>query len=142
MERRLPAPRSSLAQRVVLSLIVAAAVAGLVYVFTSPTGSEEPAKPSAVESVTPRGGDLDLRQVTIAADLAPGYTGYLMMDGVEVPEDDLQHVDALNQVILRPSEGSQYRELRPGRHCAAVVYRLIGEPREQSSSYRWCFSLH
>ena len=143
MDRRpASAARSPLVQRVVLSLIVAAAVGGLVYVFTSPTGGDEPTKPAAIEAVTPQGGDLDLRQVTIAADLAPGYTGYLLLDGVEVPEDDLQHVDALNQVVLRPSPDSDYRELRPGRHCATVVYRMFGEPREQSSSYRWCFALH
>jgi hypothetical protein len=137
-----PAAGSSLSQRIVLSLIVAAAVGGLVFVATSPTGDSGPAKPDAVEAVSPQGGDLDLRQATIAADLAPGYTGYLLVDGVEVAEDDLQHVDALNQVILRPTEDSDLRELSPGPHCVTVVYRHIGEPRDQSSSFRWCFSLH
>jgi hypothetical protein len=141
--RRPPTPaRSPLARRIVLSVIVAAAIALLVYVATEPSRDEGPPLPEAVESVSPERGDLDLRQVTVAADLAPGYTGYLLMDGVEVPADDLQVVGALNQVILRPTADSDYRVLRPGPHCATVVYRRIGERLDQSSSYRWCFSLH
>jgi hypothetical protein len=137
-----PPPRSPLARRIVLSVLVAAAVAALVYVATEPPGEEEAPLPSSVEAVSPEPGAQNLRQTTIAADLAAGYTGYLLMDGVEVPRDDLQVVDALGQVILRPTEDSDYLVLAPGPHCATIVYRKIGERLDQSSSYRWCFSLH
>ncbi|MEA2844691.1 MAG: hypothetical protein QOJ69_2362 [Actinomycetota bacterium] len=130
-------------KRIVMTLIAAVAVGGLVYAFSGPTQSDAPGPPPAgVESVTPAGGDLDLRQVTIAADLAPGYTGYLLLDGVEVPRDDLQIVDALNTITLKPLPDSDYEVLEPSRHCATVVYRRIGEPESDSSSYQWCFSLH
>lgn len=125
-----------------MSVLVAVAVGGLVFVGTAPTRDRGPAKPAAVEAVFPQGGDLDLRQTTIAADLAPGYTGYLMLDGVEIPDDDLQHVDALNTVSLKPGPTSDYRTLAPGDHCATVVYRRFGEPRDASESFRWCFKLH
>jgi hypothetical protein len=125
-----------------MSLIVAAAVGGLVFVFTAPDHDSAPPKPEAVEFVFPQPGDRDLQQTTIVADLAPGYTGYLLIDGVEVPQDDIQFVDALNTVTLKPTEDSDYRELSAGEHCVTVVYRVIGEPRSQSSSYRWCFSVH
>jgi hypothetical protein len=125
-----------------MSVLVAAAVGGLVYVATAPSGTRIPARPAAVEGVSPQGGDLDLRQATIAADLAPGYTGYLLLDGVEIPDDDLQHVDALNTVTLRPGPDSDYRTLSPGNHCATVVYRRFGEQRAASSEFRWCFNLH
>ena len=95
-----------------------------------------------MEAVYPQGGDLDLRQVTILADLAPGYTGGLLIDGREVVEDDLQHVDALNQVILKPQPDSDFRTLSPGRHCATVLYRRTGQPPDEALPYRWCFSLH
>lgn len=126
-----------------MTLIAAAAVGGLVYVASeSETSNPESLRPAEVETVTPEGGNLDLRQVTVSADLAPGYTGYLQIDGVEVPEDDLQRVPALNQIILRPGPDSDYAEFRPGSHCATVVYRRIGQPEEQPRSYRWCFALH
>jgi hypothetical protein len=131
-----------LRRRIVLSLIVAAAVAGLVFAFTAPDPREEQPKPDAVERVFPQPGDRDLRQTTIVADLAPGYTGYLLIDGVEVPLDDIQFVDALNTVTLEPTEESDFRQLDSGTHCVTVVYRRIGQPRDQSNSYRWCFSVH
>ena len=125
-----------------MSVIVAAAVAALVYVATEPSGDDEAPLPAAVEAVSPEPGAQNLRQTTVVADLAAGHTGYLLMDGVEVPRDDLQVVDALGQVLLRPTEDSDYRVLAPGPHCATVVYRKIGERLDQSSSYRWCFSVH
>lgn len=146
MEPVQPAPRRPRPHRLrvaVMTLIAAAAVGGLVFVAAeSDTGPPNPVRPAEVEYVTPEGGNLDLRQVTIAADLAPGYTGYLELDGVEVPEDDLQRVAALNQIILKPGPDSDYAELRPGSHCATVVYRRIAQPDERARSYRWCFILH
>ena len=142
VRRSPPPPRPPLARRIVLTFIVALAVAALVYVATEPSGDDGTPLPSAVEAVSPEPGAQNLRQTTIAADLAAGYTGYLLMDGVEVPRDDLQVVDSLGQVALRPTEDSDYRVLSPGPHCATVVYRKIGDRLDQSSSYRWCFSVH
>jgi len=125
-----------------MTLIAAAGVGGIVFAFSGPSGDDVQKKPAGVESVFPEGGDLELRQVSVVADLAPGYTGYLGIDGNEVPEDDIQIVDALNTVTLKPQPGSDFATFQPGNHCATVYYRRIGEPRETSSSYRWCFRLH
>lgn len=131
-----------MARRIIMTLILAVAVGGFVFVFTAPKQDLLPDRPPAVEAVYPDGGNLDLRQVAIVADLAPGYTGYLLVDGVEVPRDDVQFVDALNTLTLRPRAGSDYETLSPGPHCVTVVYHRIGEPESESDSYRWCFRLH
>jgi hypothetical protein len=128
-------------RRIVMTLIAAVAVGGFVFVFTAPKQAEKE-KPAAIESVFPESGSRNLRQVAVVADLAPGYTGFLLLDGVEVPRDDLQIVDPLNTVTLAPQAGSDYEQLGPGPHCATVVYRRIGNPESDSSSYRWCFSLN
>jgi len=125
-----------------MTLIAAAAVGGIVFAFSGPTQDDGPNTPPAVESVFPLPGNLELRQVTIAADLATGYTGYLAIDGNEVPEDEIQVVDALNTVTLKPGPDSDFAIFEPGSHCATVFYRRIGQPRENSTSYRWCFRLH
>lgn len=125
-----------------MTLIAAAGVGGIVFAFSGPSGDDSPKKPPGVEAVSPEGGDLDLRQATIVADLAPGYTGYLAIDGNEVPEDDVQIVPALNTVTLKPQPGSDFETIQPGNHCVTVYYRHVGEPRESSASYRWCFRLH
>lgn len=127
----------------ILSLVLLLALGSFVFLFaTGKSAKTSSSQPEAVEGVSPQGGDLDLRQVTIMADLAPGYTGYLEIDGIEVPDDDLQRVAALNTVTLKPTEDSAYKQLAPGRHCAAVVYHQIGTPASNSATYRWCFSLH
>ena len=129
-------------RRLIMGLVLVLAIGGIVYTFTGPTETSDDTRPSVIEGVSPDGGDLDLRQITISADLAPGYTGYLTIDGVEVAEDDLQRVDALNTVTLRPQPDSIYRQLEPGPHCAGVVYWRIGQSRDDSATYRWCFRLH
>ena len=125
-----------------MTLIAAIAVGGFVFAFSGPTQDKGGDTPPAVESVFPVSGNLELRQVSIYADLAPGYTGYLAIDGNEVPEDDIQFVPALNTVTLKPQPGSDFETFEPGPHCATVFYRQIGQPRSNSSAYRWCFRLH
>jgi len=128
-------------RRIVMTLIAAVAVAGFIWAFSAP--KEEPLGPlpPAVERVSPPGGDLDLRQTTISADLAPGFTGYLLINGVEVPRDDLVIVPALNSITLRPQPGSDYETLEPRTHCVTVVYNRIGQA-EAAGQYQWCFKLH
>jgi len=129
-------------RRLVKTLIAAAAVGGIVFAFSGPTQDKTSDKPAAVESVFPVSGNLELRQAGVYADLAPGYTGYLSIDGNEVPEDDIQVVPALNTVTLKPQPGSDFETFEPGSHCATVFYRQIGQPRSNSTAYRWCFRLH
>jgi len=128
-------------RRIVMSLIAAVAVGGFIFAFSAPKKEATGPLPAAIEGVFPSDGELDLRQITISADLAPGYTGYLLIDGVEVPRDDLQIVPALNSVTLVPLPGSDYEALQPGRHCATVVYQPIG-PETPPNRFRWCFTLH
>ncbi|HJV08076.1 MAG TPA: hypothetical protein VJ653_00265 [Acidimicrobiales bacterium] len=129
-------------RRIIMTAIAAVAVGGIVFAFSGPSGTDDSHLPPAVESVFPLSGNLELRQAQIVADLAPGYTGYLAIDGREVPEDDVQFVDALNTLTLKPGPGSDFTTLEEGSHCATVFYRQIGQPRTSSVSYRWCFRLH
>jgi hypothetical protein len=132
-----------LKRRIIMTLIAAVAVGGFIFAFSGPKQETVGQLPPAVERVSPPGGDLDLRQTTIAADLAPGYTGYLLLDGVEVPRDDLVIVLALNSITLMPQPGSDYEALQPGPHCATVVYNLIGQPETSPAGrFQWCFKLH
>jgi len=124
-----------------MTAIAAIAVGGFIFAFSAPSQNPVANRPAAVESVFPVPGNLELRQVAVVADLAPGYTGYLAIDGNEVPEDQTQFVPALNTVTLKPNPGSDFGTFQPGPHCATVYYRMIGEPRESSSAYRWCFRL-
>lgn len=128
-------------RRVVISVVAAVAIVGIGLGF-SMTSKPKPIEREGIESVSPLPGDLDLRQVQVGVDLAAGYTGVLFLDGVEIPEDDLQRVAALNTITLRPQEGSPYKQLSPGPHRAAVEYWPIIEGRSRAEVYRWNFNLH
>jgi hypothetical protein len=136
-------------RRFLVSVAVAAVVVGALFLMghalsqgRKPTIRSAAEQARAVRSVSPAPGDIDLRQVKISAELAPGYTGTLLYDGAEVPADDIQVVSALNTVTLDPQPDSQYRTLSPGQHCATVVYWPLAEGRNSAASYRWCFTLH
>src|SRR5918999_1722122 len=96
------------------SLRAAAAVAAfesvlliVVVMLTEPGRDKPELVDTAVERVIPADGDLDLRQARIGIDLAVGYTAVLVIDGVEIPEDQLQRVEPLNQVFFTPGPGTE-----------------------------------
>jgi hypothetical protein len=72
-----------------------------------------------------------------------GYTGVIKLDGVEIPEDQLERIDALNQVFYTPGPEKETGALRPGRHTATVEFWQIGKTREEGTrSYTWVFNVH
>jgi hypothetical protein len=129
-------------RRVLISLLAAAAVVGIGWAFSNSEPDSEVRFVTGVQSVFPPPGDLDLRQVRITADLSPGFTGVLQIDGVEVPEDQLERIEALNQVSYTPGEGKEVERLSPGSHCATVVFWRIAESRDRSRRHEWCFDVH
>jgi hypothetical protein len=127
-------------RRLVITALLAIAVAGIVWAFS---GSRRPSlqQTSVVRQVMPPSGDLDLRQVTVGVTLAAGYTGDLFVDGAQVPEDELHREPALSQVTLQPRPSGQFN-LGPGRHCASVNYWPLASPSDRRDSAPWCFNLH
>jgi len=132
---------TSVVRRIVISVVAAIAIVGIWWAFQS-SDTKAPVQIAGIESVSPTPGDLDLRQVELSADLAAGYTGILFLDGVEIPADDIQRVEATNKIALHAQPDSPYRELSPGHHCATVEYWQITQGRSQANQYRWCFTLH
>jgi hypothetical protein len=147
------------ARRLGLSLVIAVALALIIYGFASAeTGDDDPGiTDPAIERVLPMPGALVLRQSQIGADLATGYRGVLIIDGQEIPTQDAQapgsanndvavNYDAVfdlaqNTVLFLPREGATIEEFAPGDHQATVVYWKIDEGREQSKSYTWKFKV-
>ena len=125
---------------VIIAVLLAVAVAGIVWAFSNSRRPPEE-KTSAVVNVMPPPGDLDLRQVQVGVTLAAGYTGDLFVDGLQVPDDELHREPALYQITLQPKPGGQFN-LGPGRHCASVTYWPLATPTDKRGSPPWCFNLH
>jgi hypothetical protein len=125
----------------IIGVLLIIAVGGIVYAFSSSPKPSQEKTGNAVVRVTPPDGDLDLRQAQVGVTLAAGYTGDLLVDGNQVPEDELHRVPALYQITLASKPGGQFN-LGPGRHCASVNYWPLANPAETRSSPPWCFTLH
>lgn len=96
---------------------------------------------AAVERLIPADGSpVAVRQAEIGVDLAPGWTGVLIIDGLEIPEDELRRVEAENQVFFQPGVGKVIEALDEGPHVAvAEFWRTASETRADARSVTWQF---
>ena len=97
--------------------------------------------PTAVEEVSPRPGELVRREDTITADLRDGLVGTLEIDGVLIPDDQIERVGPLSQISFRPGPGKEFARFEPGEHIATVRYWVgrLQDPPAKTGSYSWRF---
>ena len=134
-QRRLQHPGRIL---VVVGLLAAAVTLGAIAINAADTtrAGEEPRE--SVQSVNPAPGEI--LQDAITADLRNTLTGVLVIDGIEVPEDQLDRVEPLGQVSFRPGPGKDVVRFQPGEHSVVVLFWEQGEERPASpQSYSWTF---
>jgi hypothetical protein len=129
-------------RRVVTITLVVAAFGLIFYAGTLGSGpAEVRSTDDAVERVIPADGSpVAVRQAEIGIDLAPGWTGVLIIDGTEIPEDQLRRVEAENQVFFQPGAGKVFEALPEGSHVVtAEFWRTASETRADARSLTWQF---
>ena len=121
----------------VVIIVLNLAIFGLDSSDTSPEGRT---LPSTLDSVTPSPGELVRLQDTIGADLRDDLTGVLLLDGVEIPEDQLERVVPLAVVTFRPGKDQDLESFEAGEHTLTVLYWEQGKERPaKPDSYSWSF---
>ena len=134
---------------------------------SSVTGRKALALPPTIEDIDPvRGAVRVPAQTEVFVDLLAGYTGVLVIDGVELETVDPNDPNDPNapapvtpgqQVTLPPttiyergnatltfvpSKGAKIEFFAQGTHTATVIFwKIIGGSRERSSTYTWTFSV-
>lgn len=145
MTRTLPAGKTRFVTpyRVGVSLLLAAACAAL-YIAATSAKDPEPTIVNAnkVVSVSPTEGSTALRQSRIVAQLKSGYVGVLIVDGREIPEDQLDHLEGSSFVGYTPGAGTETGTLEPGPRCASVVFWKTELTRATAETFRWCWTVH
>jgi hypothetical protein len=98
-------------------------------------------RPDVVEHLVPGAGDEVIGQAELGIDLAPGYDGTLVVNGVEIPAEELRLVPEQNQVFFTPAEGKVVERLNAGPNCAmAIVWKAsAGRGTADDQSFSWCF---
>lgn len=96
--------------------------------------------PDEVQQVFPAPNSIALPQAAIGVDLDDAYTGVLILDGVELPEDQYVRILELGQLQWMPGDGREFEELDAISHSVTVEYWLRTETREAGSQrFHWTF---
>lgn len=107
----------------------------------------------------PLPGSIVLYQSELGVELAPGYDGRLVVNGVEVPEDELQGAvdpstlspedlarygirpNGRNRLFFNPGPGKAIDELPQGVNSVTVYYHRDRQPDVDTGSVTWSFSV-
>lgn len=138
--------RADIIRRVAITLVVLACIGGLV-IAAQRADTGEPDNPQAgatdvVEFLVPEGGSEVLQQSRVAADLAVGWTGVLVVNGTEIPEDQLIREPGQNIVEFQPGPEQVIKQLPPGPNCAQVIVWPVNDSRSRARApVEWCFEV-
>ncbi len=137
--------------RVIVGVLVVAAITAFVFGLQGIDDSVPVATRQGLESVSPPAGVTVVRQTPITADLlegqlvngqsVPGYVGELFIDGIRIPEDQLQTIEGQRKYTFVPGDGKEFTEFAAGRLCAAVNYWREDLGPTTSQRYEWCFTI-
>lgn len=126
------------------------------------TGDERANLPEFVESVEPVPGAVQvLNQSSVFVDLASGFTGVLVIDGVEVDTVDLGELGAIDiepgqqvevppvtryepgnaTLTFTPGPNAPVDQFLDGEHRVEVVYWRVEDGRQFARSFVWTFTV-
>jgi hypothetical protein len=105
---------------------------------TTPGGKVE--LPSDIESISPANGALAGLVDDVTVDLADNLTGVLVIDGHEIPEDQLERIPELGLITFRPGPDKEFPRYIAGENTVVVKYWPRTKPRPATpASYGWRF---
>ena len=123
-------------------------LAGIVFAFTlveTDDGTNDIAVTEAgpVEQLIPPRGSEILRQEAVGVDLRPGWTGVLIINGTEIPEDQVNddNLESLGQLLYTAGEGKVVERFEAGENCITAVVWRVEESRADSRDISWCFNV-
>jgi hypothetical protein len=129
--------------RIAIVIVALVAVANLgVFVLAKSDTSRESTTglPIDIVSLQPRPGELIRPQDTVSVQLRTNLTGVLVLDGQEIPEDQVDRVPELGEVSFRPGARKELRQFPPGTHTLEVKYWLQGKLRPTHPvAFAWTF---
>jgi hypothetical protein len=104
---------------------------------TNPT-QEPGALPSEIASVQPEPNTLAKPQQAVVVMLRSDLTGVLVIDGAEIPEDQLSR-PTQSSMSFQPGAGKQVSRFTAGPHRVEIVYWPTLRSRDDSQTYTYGF---
>lgn len=120
-----------------LGLALVAIIAGSILFI--PSGDPE-VLPDAVESYAPRDGDIVINPVKVIIDLKPNYEVQFVIDGVPIPDSQVDSIFETGRYQFTPGDGKVIERWSPGDHT--VVASWTGGPGSvDTGTLVWTFNV-
>ena len=118
-------------------VVIAVAVTALVFLGED---SDNTARDAAIERFIPTEGDKMFQQSPVGLDLDAGFDANLSLNGVAIPEDQLDKTPALNLVLFTPGPDKEVEQYDQGQNCVVATFWPQSDPALVSSR-SWCFTV-
>ena len=132
-------------RRLLILVVSVVAVGALVYAAqlanTGDDGAEIALSGQDVDQLVPPRGSEILAQEAIGIDLAPGFTAVLSLNGVEIPEDQLNRRNGVNEILYRAADDDAAVALEAGRNCLVAEVWPLDATRSEARTVSWCFNV-
>lgn len=120
-----------------LSLVLLAVVS--MAVALSPRGDEQ-AVPAPLNSVRPAPGSADILQATIRVDIEVGYEIALAVDGVVVPQSEIEFIAGVGRFEWNRDRSQAFGPWEPGTHTVEVTWDTVAGLPDRGS-FAWSFRI-
>jgi hypothetical protein len=127
---------------IVAIALIAVLNLGILLLASSDTSAPgERALPVTIEAISPESGEITGLVDDVTVDLRDDLRGELVIDGVPIPDDQLDTVPELGIITFRPGPGKELTRLRAGDNDVLVRYwkRLGGTREDPLGTFGWRF---
>jgi len=131
--------RLTTSQKLLLCIpLLVAVVAGVVLWMTNAQSTGNADEDKIIEEITPLANSSVLQQSPISIDLQSGWDASLVVNGKQIPDDQLTKVPSQGKVTFQPGPGKEYEYLQAAQNCVIATYWPVSNP-EQKFKKNWCF---
>lgn len=134
-------------RRILTTIVILACIGGLALAaqHTQRADGDQPTitglPHTVVELQAPAPGSSVLSQAQVLIDLTSDYDARLVVNGVLIPDDEVQKRPELNQVLFTPGPGKVVEKFNAGPNCVdADIFRIDGG-QEEVPPVHWCFNV-
>jgi hypothetical protein len=132
--------------KVIAVLVLTLAISLLVLAALSLGDNEDPVLSAddaqVVEALIPRRDSQVPQQSTVGIDLVVGWSGTLVVNGVEIPPDELVTTPEIGLIEYTPGEGKAVEQFQAGQNCVtAIIWPLAQGRGPADRQIPWCFEV-
>ena len=132
--------------KVIATLVLTLAISLLVLAALSLGDNEDPVLSAddaqVVEALIPRRDSQVPQQSNVGIDLVVGWSGTLVINGVEIPPDELVTTPEIGLIEYTPGEGKAVEQFQAGQNCVtAIIWPLAQGRGPADRQIPWCFEV-